>query len=217
MKSTNYSPDRRKFIVQTATLTTGIFALSALPNLVSAAEGPEKSSVYMIGPMPGYTPQIGTLVSMLNYNRHTIESMVKGFSQKQLDHLHDSEANSIGSLILHLGATEVYYQANTFEGREDFNEEEEKNWGAAMNLGEKGRAEIKGHPVEDYLDRIRVVREKTLNTLKTKDDEWLMAIDPAWSQDEGENLNTYWKWFHVCEHEANHRGQIAFLRSRLPG
>jgi len=29
--------------------------------------------------------------------------------------------------------------------------------------------------------------------------------------------NNHCKWFHVCEHEAHHCGQIAFLRKRLPG
>lgn len=29
--------------------------------------------------------------------------------------------------------------------------------------------------------------------------------------------NNYCKWFHVCEHESNHNGQIKFLKSRLPG
>ena len=29
--------------------------------------------------------------------------------------------------------------------------------------------------------------------------------------------NNYCKWFHVCEHEANHNGQIKFLKGRVPG
>ena len=60
------------------------------------------------------------------------------------------------------------------------------------------------------------VREETLEVFKTKDDEWLMEVDQTWSNNE-RTFNTYWKWFHVCEHESNHGGQIKFLRSRLPG
>ena len=33
----------------------------------------------------------------------------------------------------------------------------------------------------------------------------------------GDKINIYWKWFHVCEHESHHTGQIAFLTKRLPG
>jgi hypothetical protein len=118
-------------------------------------------------------------------------------------------------LTLHLGATEKYYQINTFEGRQEYNDEENKIWGAAMHLGDEGRKSIKGHEVKYYLDMITEVREKTLEEFKKKDDAWLLAIDPVWSKEE--SFNTYWKWFHVCEHESNHRGQITWLKGRLPG
>ncbi|WP_138993023.1 DinB family protein [Larkinella sp. C7] len=202
---------RRTFL--NGSLTAGI----SLPGLLSpTAHGfaPE-DNLLVIGPLKGYTPQIGTLVSMLNYNRDTIIRLVKGMTRAQLDFLFDAHANTIGSLLLHLGATDKFYQINTFEGRQEFNEEEKKKWGAAMALGDAGRKEIKGHEVNYYLDKLAAVREKTLNLLKTKDDEWLLALDPVWSKQQP--VNAYWKWFHVCEHESNHRGQIAFLKSRLPG
>ena len=37
-----------------------------------------------------------------------------------------------------------------------------------------------------------------------KDEDWGLA-------------NNLCKWFHVCEHESHHTGQIAMLRKRLPG
>jgi uncharacterized damage-inducible protein DinB len=36
---------------------------------------------------------------------------------------------------------------------------------------------------------------------------------PDW----GGPANNLAKWFHVCEHEAHHTGQIAMMRKRLPG
>jgi hypothetical protein len=207
--------DRRGFMKSVAASTIGIAALSALTEPAAAFPAPPKEGVLVIGPMEGYSPQIGTLVSMLNYNRSTIINITKSMTKDQLDFLLDPHANTIGAMIMHLGATEVFYQANTFEGRQDFNDEEKKIWGDAMELGEKGRANIKGHEVGYYIDMITKVREKTLTELKKKDDKWLLAVDPEWSKEEP--LNCYWKWFHVCEHESNHRGQIAFLKSRLPG
>ena len=29
-------------------------------------------------------------------------------------------------------------------------------------------------------------------------------------------INAHWAWFHVAEEEINHRGQIRWLRARLP-
>jgi uncharacterized damage-inducible protein DinB len=84
-----------------------------------------------------------------------------------------------------------------------------------MNLGEEGREKIKEKDAGYYIQKITEIRQKSLDELKKKDDQWLLAMDPEWSKEEP--FNTYWKWFHVCEHEANHRGQIAWLKSRLPG
>lgn len=169
----------------------------------------------MIGPVSGYSPQIGTLVTMLNYNRATIISLVKNLKVDQLDFLLDPQANTIGGLLMHLAATEYFYQRNSFEGKQELSTEEQKTWGPAMELGDLGRKEIKGKEVSYYLDILEKGRKKTLEEFKKKDDKWLLAVDPVWS--EKEKLNTYWKWFHVCEHESNHRGQISFLKSRLPG
>jgi Protein of unknown function (DUF664) len=215
MKPPKNSIGRRNFVKTSAAISTSLLGFSAFNPVAFARHNTAENSVFVIGPMEGYSSQIGTLVSMLNYNRYTIISMVKAMSMNDLDYLHDNHANTIGSLLMHLGATEKYYQINTFEGRQDFNDDEKKRWGAAMSLGEDGRKNIKGKEVQYYIDEITAVRQMTLDELKKKDDKWLLAVDPEWSKERP--LNTYWKWFHVCEHEANHRGQIAWLRSRLPG
>lgn len=204
---------RRNFLIKTA-LTAGSF--STLPLFANNTLSTPPDELMLIGTKEGYSPQVGTLVSMLNYNRSTIIGTTKGLNVEQLDYLHDAKANTIGALIMHLGATEVFYQANTFEGRDDLNEAEKKLWGDAMSLGDAGRKNIKGQELKYYIDRITEVREKTLRELKKKDDKWLMEIDKKWSN-EKRSINTYWKWFHVCEHESNHRGQITWLKSRMPG
>lgn len=214
MKTKNKALNRRMFIGSMATVAAGTLSLDLFPQSLYGYDEKVGKGLFVIGPIEGYTPQIGTLVSMLNYNRSTIVNAVKSLSQIQLDYLHDSSANTIGSLILHLAAVEKYYQVNTFEGREDFNEEENKMWSAALNLGDEGREVIKGHEIKYYLDILQEVRLNTLEQLKEKNDEWLLAIDPIVSGQE--EMNTYWKWFHVCEHESNHRGQIAWIKGRLP-
>lgn len=216
MKPSLTKMNRRNFVMTASAMTVCTSTLSALALPVHSAPAIANNGVYSIGPMEGYSPHIGTLVSMLNYNRSTIVSMVKSMTMAELDHLHDSNANTIGALVLHLGATEKFYQINTFEGRQEFNDEEKKIWNAAMNLGDEGRKQIKGRDVKYYLDIITEVRQKTLDEFKKKDDQWLMEVDPKWSEKDAP-LNTYWKWFHVCEHESNHRGQMAWLKSRLPG
>lgn len=129
---------RRHFLRTAAALTAGLTLFKGLDSSNAYAEEPaQEEGLFMIGPVKGYTPQIGTLVSMLNYNRSTIIRSVKALTLEQIDHLHDSHANTIGALIMHLGAVDKFYQINTFEGRQEFNEAEKKTWGAAMELGDR--------------------------------------------------------------------------------
>lgn len=172
----------------------------------------------MLGPLPGYSPQIGTFVSQLTWMREEngVLTATKGLSQADLDYLFDKNANTIGALMLHLAATETYYQMNTFDGMkwDSWSAEIKKKWDSAMNLGDAGRAAIKGHDREYYVGILHEVREKTLAEFRKKDDAWFLAADKGWPWGPTNNLC---KWFHVCEHEAHHTGQIALLRKRVPG
>ncbi|WP_235982727.1 DinB family protein [Kordia aestuariivivens] len=164
---------------------------------------------YIIGEREGYSPQIGTLISMLNNLSARVERVVKDLDQRQLDHLHDEKANSIGALIMHLAAAEKIYQLYTFENR-GFNEEEEKFWGPALNLDDAGREAFKGKDVAYYLKIYKEVRAKTLEEFKKLDDSWLAKIRP------GSTDNNHYYWFHVMEHQSSHLGQILFLKKRIP-
>jgi uncharacterized damage-inducible protein DinB len=167
-------------------------------------------NLYLIGDLRGFSPQIGRLVSMMNYARHTTLSDVEGLGTAELDYLHDAQSNSIGALLLHIAAVEAWYQVDTFLGREP-NAEEMREWGAALDLGEPARREIRGHRLSYYQGRLERVRAKTLDELAQRGDDWLEEQSPFW---EGRPANNYFKWFHVFEDELNHRGQIRWLSKR---
>ena len=177
----------------------------------SLEEGPN-----IIGPREGFSPHIGILVSMLEWMRSTILQPVQGVATEQLDYLQDPKANTIGALLLHLAATERLYQLHTFEGRKwgDWDEDTRTQWDVPMKLGEEARKTIKGNNLEYYLDTLKKVRERTLVELRKRDDTWIMKVDRDWAWGP---TNNYCKWFHVCEHESNHNGQIKWLKRRLPG
>jgi hypothetical protein len=54
--------------------------------------------LFLIGDIPGFAPQIGRLVSMMNYARPTRLKAVTGLGVGELDYLHDAQSNSIGAL-----------------------------------------------------------------------------------------------------------------------
>ena len=166
---------------------------------------------FLIAEVPGFTPQIGRLVSMMNYVRSTTLSAVAGLGVNELDYLHDSQSNSIGALLSHIAAAEVGYQAATFY-RRGLDEDERQEWGAALDLGERARREIRGHELDYYVSRLEQVRGKTLAELGRRTDDWL---EDWTSTDSGQRVNNHFKWFHVFGHEINHRGQIRWLRTRI--
>jgi len=157
----------------------------------------------------GYSPHIGTTVAMLQDLKKRVTRSVENLSIEETDFLLDAEANRIGAMILHLAATEKYYQVYTFEGR-GLNSNERAEWDIAQNLGDEGRATLKGKPIEYYLKIWDKVREETLRLLKTKDDKWFKDNVKA----ERSHMNNYWAWYHVMEHQANHMGQIRMIAKR---
>lgn len=169
-------------------------------------------SLYLVAPIAGYTPQIGRLVSMMNYARRTTVDEVEGLGVKELDYLHDPHSNSIGALLLHIAAVEAWYQAEAFgAGGASV---EAGPLGVALDLGERSRLEIKGNDAGHYLGILEGVRSKTLAEFSTREDRWLDEEAPFWG---GRAANNYFKWFHVFEDEINHRGQIRWLRKRAEG
>ena len=212
--------NRRSFLRISGALACGFTGTAVgLPLAAAAAEakptGPNPGR-NIIGPREGYPPHIGTLVSMLNWMRNIVLESVKGLTLAQLDYLHDAKANSIGALLLHLAAIERIYQVDSFENKKwgDVDSETEKQWAIPARLGKEARKSIKGHELAYYLDKLKEVRAHTLAELQKRGDAWLMQADADSGNDP---MNNYCKWFHVCEHESNHNGQIKWLKARMPG
>ncbi|WP_196884892.1 DinB family protein [Aureivirga sp. CE67] len=182
-------------------ITPFLFVFLIFSKNISAQEAKIKSQ-------EGFSPQIGTMVSMLEDLKKRVEYQVKNLNQEQTDFLLDEKANRIGAMILHLAATEVYYQNATFNNGA-FNED--KKWTLALQLGKKARKKLKDKPIQYYMDIWNEVRAETLRFLKTKDDAWFNA-----NMEGNPNINNYWAWFHVMEHQANHMGQIALIKKRMP-
>src|ERR1700743_1952946 len=166
--------NRRGFLKNSTALGFGLCGLSAAALLPPPAQAADAAGLDILGPKPGYSPQVGTLVSMLTWMREAngIITATKGLTEADLDHLFDANANSIGALMLHLAATETYYQMNTFDGMkwDSWPQSVKKQWDAASELGDAGRKTIKGHDRDYYLNILQQVRAKSLREFKKRDD-----------------------------------------------
>jgi uncharacterized damage-inducible protein DinB len=149
-------------------------------------------------------------VGILAYARQTTLTAVEGLTMAELDHLHDDSSNSIGALLAHVAAVERGYQHIGFDERPP-TAEETAALEPALTLGAEARRRLRGKSLEHYVHELSEARRVTLAGLAARDDEWFeqsLRAAPA--------MNAHWAWFHVAEDEINHRGQIRWLRTRLP-
>lgn len=207
--------DRRDFLKGSAILTAGLTALPLIGQANDEREMIQEESMYLIGPRKGFSPHVGTLLSTMTMMRAWVVDTVSDLTVEQLDFQIDEQSNSIGAMLLHLAATERYYQLNTFDEMEwgSWSDEIKAEWDAAMTLGPEAREEILGNTIDFYLDKLEAVRAVTIEEFAKRNDDWIMKSEKFFGN---QLTNNYCKWFHVCEHESNHRGQIKFVMKRMP-
>src|SRR2546430_1195299 len=98
MKPVQQPSNRRGFLKTTAALASGMTGLSLLPIAAFSSPLPGDNDMNILGPKEGYSRQVGTLVSMMNWMRMVMLSAVKGMSREELDFLLDDKANTIGAM-----------------------------------------------------------------------------------------------------------------------
>ncbi len=94
MKKSPLQFDRRHFIKSSTTFTAALAGFSLLPQQAMSM-GNADEGINVIGPLQGFSPQIGTLVSMMNWMRMVILQPVQNMTVDQLDYLHDAKSNTI--------------------------------------------------------------------------------------------------------------------------
>ncbi|MGA7155226.1 MAG: SAM-dependent methyltransferase [Acidobacteriaceae bacterium] len=173
------------------------------------------ASLCVFGPREGYGAQMSLLVSQMEWMRACMHFRLKDLTGEELDWLESAGGNTIGAMLLHVAAIDVYYRLHTLEGLPwgQYSDVVKKRWGAAAVLGDLARAQIRGHELTFYLEALDETRAETLEEFKRRDDAWLMAVDEHWPWGP---TNNFCKWFHVCEHESHEMGKIDLMLKKLP-
>jgi len=77
---------RRSFLKTSVVLSCGLGAAGlSSPSIAGAVVGAAAEGLNIIGPRKGFSPQIGTLVSMLDWMRNAILQPAQGLTVAQLD------------------------------------------------------------------------------------------------------------------------------------
>ena len=95
---------RRRFLGGFAAAATLNASMELLQAQATSPAAPEPN---VLGPRPGYSPQIGSFVSMLTWMREAngILTATKDLKAADLDSLFDANTNTIGALMLHPAAS----------------------------------------------------------------------------------------------------------------
>ncbi|WP_158447838.1 hypothetical protein [Aquimarina longa] len=158
-----------------------------------------------------YDYQIGILVCEMEYIRNETINLTNTLSIKELDYHFDKNANSIGSLLMHISALEFKFLLN-FLLKRPFSLKEREKFGPAMPSLMHQRL-IKGNNIEYYINELKLVREQTCIELKKLSDDWLSK--EIISSDEKNLGNHLYLKKHILYDEISHQGQIKMMIKRL--
>jgi uncharacterized damage-inducible protein DinB len=170
-----------------------------------------KSRLTIVG-VPGFEPEIGRVVWMLEETRQRTKAGLFGLADDQLDWTRASAAhskcNSIGALLYHIAAIEAdWLYAEILEAEVypsevlDLFPEDVRDDGGHLTFAQ-------GVRLDAHLLRLDAVRERVLAAFSG------MSLKEFRRE---RNLPDYtvtpeWVLHHLMQHEAEHRGEIEMLR-----
>ena len=167
-------------------------------------------SNYCLGPGTEVNSHKELLLNQMQFIREKTINLVAGLSIAELDYEFDQFANTIGTLLLHIGSLEYFTLRNVFPGI-PFLHSEAIIWAKAFGQ-QMSKKLVYGDSVAFYLDSIAGIRQTTIERLSVKNDEWL--FESRWEKDDI-MYNYYYKFFHLIEDEISHCGQIKIIKKRI--
>lgn len=169
------------------------------------------ASLTAITPLAGFAPRIGLYVAQMDDVRRRTKAYVKDLTQEQLAWHPQPNVESIGTLLLHIAAVERSWIGEDIEHR-PMGEE----WKIGFPI-RFGIPQISGKPLAYYFEQLNAIRAETHAALaRLTDDDLQQAITPLDSGDSTEQYSIEWILYHLVEHEAHHKGQIAVMKRLLP-
>lgn len=164
-----------------------------------------------VEPWPGMTPAVGRLARMLFEQRDRFVRMTAGLSIDDVAWKPSPGANSIGALLLHMGAVPLWYLYEVFQG-EAMPEELAARY--CLDLDDEAAP----------LDAPRKSAGRLIAEMEWAHDqlaEWLrQRTDPDLNRTYaprrgGAAMTLRWVLWHLVEDTLHHRGQVAYIRRLL--
>jgi uncharacterized damage-inducible protein DinB len=164
----------------------------------------------MIEPVPDCHPMIGSWLGAIEDCRSLTQLCLEGVSAGALDWSYSCSPHTIGTLLYHIAAIEAdWLLVEVLES--GFPPEVEALFPYEVRDSRGMLTIVRDVSLPDHWERLNVVRNYLLDSFQimTLEDFHRERILPEYT------VTPEWVLHHLCQHEAEHRSEIAILRSRF--
>lgn len=166
----------------------------------------------VIRPEPQLPETIAVWIWALQDTRTRTKQIVEDLAQAHLDYLPDGLANSIGTLLYHLAATEISWLYEGVLGKEgqQLPVDLQQYFAPGFWVSEQDRrlVPILGKPLVEHLHLLDYVRDlllKSYQTMSPEDFRRPRRYEPY-------DVTPEWVLYHLTRHEAGHQAQMLILK-----
>lgn len=168
----------------------------------------------VITPAAGYPPIIGAYLAKMDDVRSRTLKYVEGLSPEQLAWSPNDKCESIATLLLHIAAAE-----RSWIGEDIMRRPMDEWWKIAFPI-RFNIPQISGKELSYFTEILANIREETKDALRTLTDDDLTReiapLDPSEAVNTEKRFSIEWILYHMIEHEAHHKGQIAVMKRLWP-
>lgn len=166
----------------------------------------------IVQPYPSRAPEAGPWLWAIEDSRARTLRTLKNISTQELDACTPGE-DSIATRLYHIALVEADYLCIDVMGREDYLPELMEVL-PFTGRDEAGRlSPISGETIKQHAERLALVRRSLLALFARLTPPQFRAARalPEW----GYEISPEWTLHHLMQHEAEHRGEIAFSLAQL--
>jgi uncharacterized damage-inducible protein DinB len=169
---------------------------------------PDARDILVITPPDGPHPEIGRFLWMMDEVRWITKDVVDGISQAVIDWSASPETNTIGTLLYHIALVEIdwlYFDMLEQELPDDmvalfpYDSRDERRHLTVVN-------DVSLAEHLERLDKVRTRFHEIFGTLSLEDFRRIRHLEEY-------DTTPEWIAYHLIEHEAGHRGEMATIRT----
>ena len=162
----------------------------------------------LIAPLAGYDPTVARWLWLLTDIRVRTLDALAGMAERTLEWRPDEDANTIGTLLYHIVAVELDWLYMEILERPDYGPEVTALLPYEMREASGRLTPVMGETLQSHLARMATARQLLLDALRPMTAEDFYRVRRLDAYD----VTPEWVLYHLMEHEAGHRGEIAELR-----